>query len=133
MENLSDLNNGLFKLVQEVIEDKVEPQKVKSVVDISNTIISNHKLQLDALKFSAKLGKEKQPDESFGVETAKDQLKIEETTQKQIADMDGHEKSLLFAKSLGCKNASEAISQIGSTMEFKKQRDAWLENQQKAS
>lgn len=125
MENLNDLNKALFQTLNGVIDDKIDSKKAKSVVDISNSIISNHKLQLDAIKLAKKADGFDSSTKSFGLEKAKETLKIE--LKNKVTGMNAYDQSLAFSRHLGYKNTAEAISNLGSSERFNKEKREWLE------
>ena len=130
MENLSQLNKALFQTLEGVMNNKVDAKKAKSVVDLSNSIINNHKLQLEAVKYAEKLGNKQELPNTLDVAEAKKEMLpavAKSESLSKVLEMDGYEQSNAFAKHLGFKNTGEAISSLGSSSTFNLEKKKWLQ------
>jgi hypothetical protein len=56
MNTLSDLNNKLFELFEDIKTDKVDLKKAQALNSTATIIVKNAKTQIDALKLSDKIG-----------------------------------------------------------------------------
>lgn len=103
MNNLNELNTVLFDTLRGVKDGTIDDKKAKSITGVSNAIINNAKLQLNAAKF-IKGGSINTA--YFGEISAKNQL-------KSSPENDLYSDKLEFAISMGYKNLADAISQVG--------------------
>lgn len=56
MNTLSDLNNNLFELFEDIKTGKVDLKKANALNNTATNIVKNAKTQIDALKLSDKIG-----------------------------------------------------------------------------
>ncbi|MFT7283311.1 hypothetical protein [Nonlabens sp.] len=56
MNTLSDLNNSLFELFEDIKTDKIDIKKANALNSTATIIVKNAKTQIDALKLSDKIG-----------------------------------------------------------------------------
>lgn len=101
MSNIIELNKKLFETIEGLENGTVEIKKAQAIVNVSNAIANNAKLVISAAKLS------KNPNMGsmlLGIEAPE-------------PPKDTYDKKLEFAKSLGYKNITEAISKKGK-LEF---------------
>ena len=99
--NLSNLNDILFDTLRGVKNDEIKPDKAKAIVNVSNSIVSNAKAQLEAFKMTK--GRV-DPPKLFGT-------KIESSLL--IAQGDTYDQMEEYAKKKGYRNITEAIAKMG--------------------
>jgi len=101
--NLSELNDLLFDTLRGINDDKVSAEKVKSIVHVSHSIVSNAKAQLEAFKMTG--GRVEAP-KIFGARIESQMVIEQGNTYNLMED---------FAIKEGYKNVSEAISKMGKS------------------
>ena len=113
--NLNTVNEILFSTLRELESGRFENDKVKGVVTVSNAIIKNAKLQLDAHRFFEDCVGPKP--KLFIGETTSAMLQLEtaqeEHKENHNAEQGSFAHKLQVAKDRGFKNVSEAISTLG--------------------
>lgn len=109
--NLTELNNALFETLNQLQNKSIKPSEAKAIVDVGNAIINNAKTQLSVIKMVS--GSVMLP-EVLGFKGA--HLKIQNSNKyDDLQD---------FAISLGYKNVTEAINDLGKNKfsnQFKEQ------------
>lgn len=129
MSNLNKLNDVLFDTLDKVQNGEMDEKRASAVVQLSNSIINNGKLQLAAYKFA---NSGKAPD-MFGIpEGNKHVTKLAEkkedlsSDEKKVLDSrDKHASMLRFAQENDFKNTAEGIGEMGKT-EFMAAYAEWL-------
>lgn len=132
MSNLNRLNDILFSTLDQVVEKKLDHKDANAVVQVSNSIINNAKLQLAAYKIANKGA----IPEMFGLpEGNKKTIPITLPENKPLTSeekivmdaRDKHATMLKFANGSGFRNTAEAIGEMGS-IKFKESYLEWLKN-----
>ncbi len=95
--NLDDLNESLFRLFDDIKEDRVDTSKAQAMTNIANTIINTAKVQLQGIK---------QLQDSGIVP-----LTMKDSSPKMLGDL--YDQKSAFAKKLGYQNVAEAIGKMG--------------------
>lgn len=147
MSDLNELNDILFDTLRKAKDGNFDPNQAKSVIGISNSIISSGKLQLEAFKVANSAGfpkimglpegnhapqlpqagavmKEQSEAEGNGVDTKS----ADSEEKKELAKQNRHEAMLHFALEEGYKNTASAIAEMGGSWKFNKAFENWLEN-----
>jgi len=136
--NLNKLNKLLFETLDGVItKTKFEDKRVYAIVQLSNSIINNGKLQLAAYK----LAKSEQTPQLFGLPEAADRDPVhtpklgvstessserEKKEKRRIqTEKNRHTQMNSFADEKGFKNVSEAMDQMTKTV-FMAQFENWM-------
>ncbi|MBD8081098.1 hypothetical protein [Chryseobacterium caseinilyticum] len=96
--NLQDLNTNLGDVFLQLKEGKMTPETANSLVNVSNSIINNAKVQLQGIKQFHELGYEPSASESG-------------TVKKIVGDV--FDRKFQFAQSIGHNNISDAHAKIG--------------------
>lgn len=106
--SLTDLNAMLFETFRAVKEDTMDNERAKTIVGVSNAIVSNAKVQLQAANLlKTSLNKNffgLEQDDEFPLRLPKGNSRVKDT----------YNKKLVFAEDLGYKSVSEAISKMGA-------------------
>jgi hypothetical protein len=103
MSNLNDLNSILFKTLKDLQEGNIDNKKATAIVGVSNSIINNGKLQLNAFKMH--LNQNTAP-EIFGLK--QENIQVEEKVTSNL-----HELMTDYAIFLKHKNVASAIAKVG--------------------
>lgn len=96
--NLQDLNTNLGDVFLMLKEGKIKPDQANALVNVSNSIINNAKVQLQGIKQFHELGYDPNATESGSV-------------KKIVGDV--FDRKFQFAQSIGHNNVSEAIAKLG--------------------
>lgn len=110
--NLNELNSILFDTLRDLRSHKIDDGEASAVSKLGSTIVSNAKVQLQAVKM---MNGQALKTEMFG--------EIKSKPEKLTGDT--FDLKLKFATTLGFKNISEAISKHGN-IGFTKLFDEWL-------
>jgi hypothetical protein len=136
--DLNKLNKLLFETLDGVIKKtKFEDKRVYAIVQLSNSIINNGKLQLAAYK----LAKSEQTPQLFGlpegpVQTpnlgvssgsyaASDSEREKKEKRRLQTERDRHASMMGFANEKGFKNVADAMAQMTKTV-FMTQFENWM-------
>jgi len=106
MNNLNELNNVLFDTLRSVKDGKMDDAKAKTITVVSNSIINNAKLQLNAARY---LKSSTITTNFFGELKAKENIKLSESN-------DLYNKKLEYSLSMGYSNLSEALNNEGKAV-----------------
>lgn len=129
MSNLNKLNEVLFDTLEKVQNGEMDEKRASSVVQLSNSIINNGKLQLAAYKF-ANSGKAPDmfglPEGNKNTQKLLEKKEVPKQNEKAVLDRrDKHAAMLLFAKYKNFNNTAEAIGSMGKE-EFMSAYSDWL-------
>lgn len=119
-KNLNDLNDILFDTLEAVKSGTMSEKQAQTVVNVSNSIINNAKIQLQAYKMTK--GK-----------TAMTLLSPNNDPKMQMPESNMNERSvaaLEYAREKGYKNIAEAIAVMGKE-DFNKEVTQYMENKLK--
>lgn len=123
MSNLKNLNDVLFDTLEKVKNGTMDGKQSAAIVQLSNSIINNGKLQLAAHKF-ANSGT---APEMFGLPEGITKPKTLNLKEKNVLNAkDKHEAMRRYALTLDYNSAAEAIGVLGKT-EFKEAFEQWLD------
>ncbi|WP_315055178.1 hypothetical protein [Chryseobacterium indoltheticum] len=96
--NLQELNVNLGDVFLQLKEGKIQPDQANALVNVSNSIINNAKVQLQGIKQFHDLGYEPSATQSGSV-------------KKIVGDV--FDRKFQFAQSIGHSNVSAAIAKLG--------------------
>lgn len=121
MNNLNELNEILFDTLKKVQAGEFDEKKAGAVVQLSNSIINNGKLQLSAYKF-ANSGK---APEMFGLPEKPKDKPLQISDKKKL---DRHQGMLKCAQEYGHRSVADAIAKEGKK-EFELMYKEWLQDE----
>jgi hypothetical protein len=96
--NLQILNENLGDVFLELKQGKITPEQANALVNVSNSMINNAKVQLQGVKQFHDLGYEPSANQSGSV-------------KKILGDV--FDRKFQFSQSIGHKNVSDAIAKLG--------------------
>ncbi len=123
MNDLNQLNEMLFETFRDIKGGKIEEKKGAVLVQISNSIINNAKLQLSAYK----LAKSESTPQIFSLPEKPSHQIEKETKEKRRrqAKKDRHQAMTDFAIEKGYNNAALGISEMTKPV-FMTQFENWM-------
>lgn len=102
--DLNELNSILFDTLRGVTSGEIDTKKANSVIGLSNALVNNAKVQIQAMKLT-------------GQRTPTKFMSLTESTGKPT---DKHEAMMVFAKSIGYDSVAEAIAEESKPVFIKK-------------
>lgn len=105
--NLGTLNDTLFETLNKLKAGTIKLEDAKAINDIGSTIISNAKLQLDAIKITKSITENAKT--TFGIEQPAGSISLLNETNKSMYDY-----KLEFSIHKGFKNIATAMSDLGT-------------------
>lgn len=133
MKNLNDLSNVLFETLKGIQEDNIDHAKAKSIVEVSNSLINNGKLQLQAAKYMNVehspefFGLPEKQEKEFDPTKAIAQKKQAEKPKNPHKAKNLYDAKLSFANAVYESTPGKVISEIGSE-QFEREFKQWMEN-----
>ena len=106
--DLNELNTILFETLRGVNKGDVDTKQANAVIGLSNAVVNNAKVQIQAMKLSGK-------------KTPPKMLSIQGTDR---ITGDKHKDMLTYAQELGFTSVAEAMAEI-SKDQFKKDFQSW--------
>ena len=110
--DLNELNSILFDTLRGVKDGTIETMKANVVVGISNALVNNAKVQIQAIKLTGS----KKPTRFLGVQAG-----------PEITE-DRHQNMTIYAKKMGYDSVTEAINNEGKD-DFVNSFEQWFEEQ----
>ncbi|WP_416440413.1 hypothetical protein ACH3O9_11185 [Leeuwenhoekiella sp. A16] len=110
--DLKELNDILFDTLRGIKDNSVDVKQANAVIGVSNALVNNAKVQLQAMKLSGG----KTPPKFLSIEAGP------QTTNFK----NKHEAMTAYAQNIGERNVADAISKHGKK-DFEKGLKEWLE------
>lgn len=114
--DLNELNGILFETLRGVKENNIDHKKANAVIGLSNALINNAKVQLNAYKLA---GSGRAP-EFFS-------LPEKEQKQLEVGNKDKHELMMQFAISKDYDNVAHAMGSMGKE-QFMREFNTWIDS-----
>ena len=112
--DLNELNSILFDTLRGVESGKKDVKQANAVIGISNALINNAKVQLQAIKLSGRKGS---PD-FFS-------LPEPSSEEKGSRANDKHDLMMQYAVEIGCDSVAHAFGKVGKD-QFIKDFESWI-------
>jgi hypothetical protein len=127
MKDLNALNETLFATLEKVTRNEIDHKKVTSIVNISNSIISNGKLQLQAYK----MAKANLTPQMIGIEHGTNGAPKKPYLISEIQSVKEKPKDIsieVFVRKLGYDSVTEARADMGAAL-LESKYTTWKANQ----